>query len=309
MSHGAQPALLRPPQAAGHVLSFRLTSPQQGKPVLRALAELQLGDHTVVGLGLPLVQALRGSVPGLRAYPALNHPDGQPLPTSPADVWVYVGAASAGEVFDRVQAVTRALPGGLAWVEDLPTFSYRGNQDLTGYEDGTENPVGALAESAALVGDGPLAGGSFVAAMRWEHELRAFAALPQPARDHVMGRALATNEELADAPESAHVKRTAQEGFEPPAFMLRRSMPWGGAERAGLYFVAYGADLDRFERVLRRMLGEEDGIADALFSFSRPVTGGYFWCPPAREGRLHLVGVLPEGGVDALPDVEVPAAG
>ena len=52
--------------------------------------------------------------------------------------------------------------------------------------------------------------------------------------------------------------------------------------------VAFGADLDRYERVLRRMAGLEDGITDALFTFSRPVTGGYYWCPPLKAGRLDL---------------------
>jgi ATP-dependent HslUV protease ATP-binding subunit HslU len=32
----------------------------------------------------------------------------------------------------------------------------------------------------------------------------------------------------------------------------------------------------------------EDGIADALFTFSRPVTGGYYWCPPVAAARLDL---------------------
>ncbi|MBS1138382.1 MAG: Dyp-type peroxidase, partial [Proteobacteria bacterium] len=27
---------------------------------------------------------------------------------------------------------------------------------------------------------------------------------------------------------------------------------------------------------------------DALFSFSRPVTGGYYWCPPLTGGMLDL---------------------
>jgi len=38
------------------------------------------------------------------------------------------------------------------------------------------------------------------------------------------------------------------------------------------------------------MAGVEDGVADALFRFTRPVTGGYFWCPPMKDGQV----VLPE---------------
>jgi len=29
-----------------------------------------------------------------------------------------------------------------------------------------------------------------------------------------------------------------------------------------------------------------------LFSFTRPVTGSYFWCPPVKDGRLDLEAVL-----------------
>jgi putative iron-dependent peroxidase len=94
---------------------------------------------------------------------------------------------------------------------------------------------------------------------------------------------------MDDAPPSAHVKRTAQESFEPEAFVVRRSMPWADGARAGLVFVAFGHSFDAFEAQMRRMVGEEDGITDALFGFTRPLTGAYFWCPPVgAAGRLDL---------------------
>ena len=40
------------------------------------------------------------------------------------------------------------------------------------------------------------------------------------------------------------------------------------------------------------MVGEDDGITDALFKFTRPVSGAYFWCPPVRGGRLDLSAIL-----------------
>jgi putative iron-dependent peroxidase len=107
-------------------------------------------------------------------------------------------------------------------------------------------------------------------------------------RDNIIGRRVSDNEELPDAPDSAHVKRTAQEDFEPEAFVVRRSMPWADADREGLAFVAFGASLDAFEAQLTRMSGLEDGTADALFRFSRPVTGAYFWCPPVKGEKLNL---------------------
>jgi putative iron-dependent peroxidase len=56
------------------------------------------------------------------------------------------------------------------------------------------------------------------------------------------------------------------------------------------------ASLDAFERMMRRMAGLEDGIVDALFSFSRPVTGGYYWCPPAQDATLDLSALLDARG-------------
>jgi hypothetical protein len=54
----------------------------------------------------------------------------------------------------------------------------------------------------------------------------------------------------------------------------------------GLVFVAFGKSFDAFEALLNRMVGKEDGITDALFTFTRPLTGNYFWCPPSKDGRL-----------------------
>ncbi|RBJ65700.1 peroxidase, partial [Pseudomonas sp. MWU12-2534b] len=57
---------------------------------------------------------------------------------------------------------------------------------------------------------------------------------------------------------------------------------------AGLMFLAFGHSFEAFEAQLRRMSGLDDGIVDGLYRFSRPITGGYYWCPPLREGRLDL---------------------
>jgi len=107
-------------------------------------------------------------------------------------------------------------------------------------------------------------------------------------QDHMIGRRKRDNKELDNAPASAHVKRTAQESFDPTAFILRQSMPWADAHQAGLVFVAFGKSFGAFNALLRRMVGAEDGIADALFTFTRPLSGSYFWCPPMKNRRLDF---------------------
>jgi putative iron-dependent peroxidase len=146
-----------------------------------------------------------------------------------------------------------------------------------------------LLEAAIVRGQGDgLDGASFVAVQLWVHDFKAFNAMSSADQDNAIGRCKSDNEELADAPESSHVKRTAQESFDPEAFVLRRSMPWAEGMRGGLNFVAFGKSFDAFEAQLKRMLGAEDGITDALFKFTLPLSGSYFWCPPMQGAKLDL---------------------
>ena len=116
----------------------------------------------------------------------------------------------------------------------METFTYAGGRDLTGYEDGTENPGPDKRVGVAVAGaDSATPFSSFVAVQRWAHDLERFNAHSQDRRDNMIGRRIKDNMELPDAPASAHVKRTAQESFEPAAFMWRRSQPWANNRRAG----------------------------------------------------------------------------
>ena len=294
MTSQAQPGILQPPPAAGRHVFFSLAQPGQARAALAALAALDDGEAAVVGLGPQLLRALGQTVPGLRDFPALVVAgSGVPAPSTPAALWVWLRGADRGELVLTGRCLAKTLAPALAVERIVDVFRYDSGRDLTGYEDGTENPQGAAAIAAALVqGAGPgRDGGSFAAVQQWLHDFDAFERLSPAARDAAIGRRLSDNEELPDAPASAHVKRAAQESFEPPAFVLRRSMPWARDGQAGLLFLAFGRSLDAFEAQLRRMAGLDDGIADALFGFSRPITGAYFWCPPMRDGRLDLSGI------------------
>jgi len=198
----------------------------------------------------------------------------------------------------RTKAISAALGATFRLEQTVDAFKYGDGDlglDLTGYEDGTENPSGTEAVNAAIVTDsGPgLDGSSFVAVQQWVHDLVVFAALPPSEQDQIIGRRKSDNEELGDARASAHIKRTEQESFDPEAFILRKSMPWANESEEGLMFVAFGHTLDAFEAQLARMTGLEDDIPDALFRFSRAATGGYYWCPPVSDGRLNLDALQP----------------
>lgn len=253
------------------------------------LLEVVDGEDTVVGLGPSLVAAVAAEIPGLRPFPALAGP-GFDIPSTQYALWFWLRGADQGELHHRSRAIEQALAMDFQLREVLDTFLHRDSRDLTGYVDGTENPEGEDAVAAAIVqGQGTgLDGASFVAVQQWRHNFDVFDAMSPEEQDNSVGRRKRDNEELADAPASAHVKRTAQESFDPEAFMVRRSMPWAEGNEAGLNFVAFGHSLDAFEVMLQRMAGHEDGVTDALFNFTRPVSGGYYWCPPMKDGKLDL---------------------
>lgn len=264
----------------------------------RALQALH-APGAVIGLGAGLVAAVGASVPGLRAFERLQR-GRYTMPATPLDVFALVPAHDPGQAFDSADALMHALDPYTELVEALPLFRYRRGHDLTGYLDGIENPQGDAAWEAALAADGS----SFVLVQRWLHLRDRFAALAPPARDDVFGRRASDDEEIAEAPESAHVKRTAQEDFDPPAFLLRRSMPWGDARRHGLQFISYAASLAPIQRQLERMMGLEDGLQDALLAHSQAETGAYYWCPPWDGQRL----VLPAVSAFVVPAAPLPAA-
>ncbi|MDR2173044.1 MAG: Dyp-type peroxidase [Burkholderiales bacterium] len=294
MTLPAQPGILQPVPIAGRHLFFTLSpliQPAQARTTLAAFAPLVDGDTAIAGLGSQLVQSLQQTVPGLREFPALTVAgSGVPIPSSQAALWVWLRGTDRGDFVQTTRRMENALAPAFTLETVTDVFRYGTGRDLTGYEDGTANPVGDDAIAAALVqgiGQG-FDGSSFAAVQQWLHDFNAFENLSPAARDDAIGRRLRDNEEFESAPASAHVKRTAQENFEPEAFVLRRSMPWAHDKQAGLLFLAFGKSLDAFEAQLRRMAGLDDGVVDALFGFSRPVTGSYFWCPPMRAGKLDL---------------------
>lgn len=284
----SQPLILSPTGPFGLSLTFRILPESPPEKSLRKLVRNFDPFTGVLGLGEPLVSALSKTVPGLRTFPALSGPSCS-VPSTQGALWIFLQGQGRTEIFDHSRALSAILGEAFLLEDSMETFTYAGGRDLTGYVDGTENPDESRSPGVALADRGKgLSGSSFVAVQRWVHDLDHFQSHSRSQRDRIIGRNQKTNEELEDAPPSAHIRRSAQEDFHPAAFMVRRSMPWARGGEQGLEFIAYGRSPDPFERVLRRMTGLDDGIVDALFTFSRPVRGGYYWCPPVSGSRIDL---------------------
>ena len=283
----AQPAISIDDAAAAMSMEFDA----RGDPAalwarLPGLPALAAG-RVVVGVGAPLAEAVGVELPGLRPFERLSR-GRYTFPATQHALWLLVAGADAGTVFQAAERL-RAELGGLAVLAEACTmFNYRQGRDLTGFKDGSANPNGPDAQAAAFVAAGEWAGASHALVQRYLHFRDRFAALPPRARNDAIGRDEASDEEDPEAPPAAHIKRTEQEDFDPPAFMLRRSMPWGDLRRHGLQFIAFMSAPDKAQRMLARMLGDDDGVQDALLAHTQAETGAYYFVPPMAGDRLHL---------------------
>ncbi|HEY6533959.1 MAG TPA: Dyp-type peroxidase [Acidimicrobiales bacterium] len=254
---------------------------------LRQLREPQVtagGVNLVLGLGPELWSRLSpGQAPAeLRAFSPIDGLDGTSAPATQHDIWLWVHGTGEDVAFDTARAAAVAL-AEVATVElEQPAFVYKDSRDLTGFIDGSANPPSEEAAEVALVPSGSAgAGGAFVLAQRWIHDLGAFHALSVREQERVFGRTKSDSIEMDDdtKPANAHIARVEVDIDGEEAEIYRRSTPFGTLAEHGLYFLAFSAELRRFEVMLHNMFGLGDGPRDRLTDFSRPVSGSFFFAP------------------------------
>ncbi|MGH7756907.1 MAG: Dyp-type peroxidase [Vulcanimicrobiaceae bacterium] len=208
--------------------------------------------------------------------------DGYAMPATQADLWMGIAGASYGVVFDVAKRAVNALAPLARLERELEGWSYRRSRDLTGFEDGTENPSLLIAPSIATVADGkPGAGGSVLLFQQWRHDATAWEKLTQAQQEQIIGRTKPDSIEFPDdkMPRDSHVERTTvtENGMERDIF--RRNVPYGNVSDHGTIFIGFSADRERLQKMLEQMAGVGDGIRDALTRFTTPLTGAYYFVP------------------------------
>ena len=227
------------------------------------------------------------SVPAdLRDFETIHGADGHVAPATQCDLWVWLQGEGEDENVARTLALHSALRDDFTLALEQPGFTYFASRDLIDFEDGTANPKDDAARTeAAVVPDGPGAGGSIVLVQRWVHDLDKFAALDVTAQEAVIGRTKADSIELEgdDMPLDSHVSRTDVEKDGVALKVYRRSAPYATLARHGLYFLAFARARERHQIQLERMFGVSgDGLHDRLIEFSRADTGSYLFAPGER---------------------------
>lgn len=286
-SHNLQTGILDTGAKNGRFLIYNINSNADKSQLKNCLASLLIDKHTIIGLGKKVLDILNLSVADYREFPQLDAT--VDIPSTGGDLFVFIRDSQAGKVAIRSLQVKQILAQCLQLQLQVDGFKYLGSDDtnghdLTGYEDGTENPVDGAAKSAVMRGDGSC----FVAVQQWQHDLDKFNSFSQDLKDNTIGRRLSDNEELRDAPDSSHVNRSDQGTFDINADIIRRSLPWSNEHGEGLMFIAFCENLDRFEVQMRRMAGLTDGVTDALFTFSKVLNSAYFYCPAVEDNRLII---------------------
>ena len=128
------------------------------------------GLGCVVGVGSALWDRLVGwSRPaGLHPFAGLSGSRHTAVAT-PGDLLFHIRAHRADLCFELAQRLVERLCGSAEVVDEVHGFKSFDERDLLGFVDGTENPVGAAAPAAAVIGeeDPDFAGGSYVHG--WSH--------------------------------------------------------------------------------------------------------------------------------------------
>jgi porphyrinogen peroxidase len=166
-------------------------------------------------------------------------------------------------------------------------FRYFDARDLLGFVDGTANPTGLDLPASALVGDedGHFAGGSYVVVQKYLHDMQAWARIPTPEQEAIIGRTKIDNIEIDDddAPRKSHKSLATIEDADGNEYdILRDNMPFGrpGQNEFGTYFIGYSRYLWVTEKMLQRMyVGDPPGAYDRLLDVSTPHTGTTFFAP------------------------------
>jgi porphyrinogen peroxidase len=260
----------------------------------------------VAGFGSAAWDRLAG--PGPR--PAGLHPfkeiraGSRHAPATPGDVLFHIRAIRMDLCFELATQIMIRLATAVTVVDEVHGFRYFDERDLLGFVDGTENPTGAAAARAALIGaeDPAFAGGSYVIVQKYLHDLAGWNALPTEEQENIIGRTKLADIELADdvKPSYAHNALnivTTADGTEVK--IVRDNMPFGSVADGeyGTYYIGYARSPATTEQMLVNMfVGVPEGNYDRLLDFSEAVTGNLFFVPSEP-----LLESLADGPADAPP--------
>jgi porphyrinogen peroxidase len=251
--------------------------------------DLEGGLSCVIGFGSNAWDRLFGQPRPVELHPFREiRAEARHAVSSPGDLLFHIRAKRMDLSFELATQIMARIGNAVSPVDEVQGFRYFDDRDLMGFVDGTENPRGAAAADAVVIGDedADFAGGSYVIVQKYLHDLGAWNVLPTEAQERIIGRTKLSDIELDDSvkPTSAHNALTTivEDGKEVK--ILRDNMPFGrpGYGEFGTYFIGYSRSPRTIEQMIENMfIGRPPGNYDRLLDFSRAVTGNLFFVPSA----------------------------
>ncbi len=250
--------------------------------------------NLVLGFGPTLLADLGGDTPNdFQPFETIEAPDGKTQAKgTQEELLLWLNSPQKDEVWKAQYDARTALANDMTVARETPTFIYGESLDMTGFIDGTGNPEPANEPGVALVPDGePGAGGSFILAQRWVHDLTGWNEMSVEEQEKVFGRKKADSERLSNQEDYSHLSHvelregdTADDSKPKRNEIARRSTPYAFHDgTVGLYFMAFCREQAPFRERLNAMYGANGETRDKLTDYSEPASGSFYFAPSQDE--------------------------
>lgn len=273
------------------------------------------GINLVTCFGPTLLADLTDDLPqDFQAFVTIEAGDGsgRQAKGTQEELLLWMNHDDKGLVWQAQYQARTALKGHMKVARETPTFIYGESLDMTGFIDGTGNPATEDAErAAAIVPDGSAgAGGSFINAQRWVHNLEAWNEMPVEDQEKVFGRTKPDSKRLDPQPEYSHLSHVELHQGAAPGDgsapkrneLVRRSTPYAFHDgTVGLYFMAFCKEQAPIRERLRLMYAVDGGVRDRLVDFSNPASGSFYFAPSVETLESSLGAAEETGAVPAAP--------
>jgi porphyrinogen peroxidase len=271
---------------------------------LRAHCDAE-GINLVLGFGPTLLADLTDDLPDdFQPFVTIEAGDGsgRQAKGTQEELLLWLNNDDKGKVWLAQYEARTALQGHMKVARETPTFIFGASLDMTGFIDGTGNPPNQAAERAAAIrpDDATGAGGSFINAQRWIHNLAAWNEMSVEDQEKVFGRTKPDSTRLSPQEGYSHLSHVelhagGAAGSDPALpkrnELVRRSTPYAFHDGSvGLYFMAFCKDQAPIRERLALMYAVNGGERDRLVDFSNPASGSFYFAPSVEALDSALAG-------------------
>ncbi len=242
--------------------------------------------NLVVGFGPDLLKDLGAETPDdFQPFTTIKSIDdsGKEAAATQEDLLFWLHSDSKDDIWKAQYDARTALASEMSVARETMAFIYGASLDMTGFIDGTGNPAPEDQPAVAMIPEGePAAGGSFILAQRWVHDLEGWNKMSVPDQEKAFGRTKADSVELETQEPYSHLSHVAQ--ADQNHSIARRSTPYAFHDgTVGLYFMAFCKSQSPFVEMLNAMYGTDGQVRDKITDFSDPVSGAFYFSPSVSQ--------------------------